>query len=123
MVFHQLKGPRGEEVGGDVEVACVFGAETEGFGCEAMAWDVGGEGCGEDGGFGGAVGEGLLVDGFVGVVVGFGDGGWVGGVVWLLDKEGAEVGWGAEEVAESHFGWCGHCSFPPPGMLIWGTFS
>lgn len=111
--FHQLKGPCGEEVGGDVEVSGVFGAETEGFRGEAMARDVGGEGCGEDGGFGGAVGEGLLFGRFVGVIGGFGDGRWVG-VVWLLDEEGTEVGWGAEEIAESHFMWCGHCSFSSP---------
>lgn len=50
VVVDDCKGAGGEEIGGDVEIACISCSLSESSGGEAMGWYVG-EGGGEDGVF------------------------------------------------------------------------
>ncbi len=54
VVLDYRKGPKREEVGRDIQVACVMGTSGKGCCSEAMRGHVG-EGSGEDGVFGCAV--------------------------------------------------------------------
>lgn len=93
MVEDQVEGAFLEEVGADVKIPGIFGAESERFLREAVGWDMC-VCCGEDGGLDGWVGWWRVV--LVGVVE---------GVLWA-EEERSESSWRPQEHPLELRWWC-----------------